>query len=527
MAYITQYNLKKILKETDIKSVNIKKQLYKSLIDFLSDYEEKELLCIKELLANPDKFFNEYYFPAPKAIDTYQFVEPERNPSYHESKKCERLLADYKNYRIPESIRQQGKDKVLEFREWFGEHGYLIDENPKLFAKKLEIRWRIETALQSLIGKNSGNEFIHETIADIENKIDALLDKSGQFYDESIENAEILDAFKKLTFFWKKPDFENLKTEHDKEVVREVLKKFDMEFKKPINKLLIEYYRMKYNPNLEIDSDYLDWLNFKQCKSCCDSIYTVSQNFKIPDLSSLKINRYEGEMRHGKMDGIGIAYGKHHSFNIIIDGTWKDSHPRTGKITWKTNLQEGPNAEWGELIHGVYNGELSTDYMPHGRGKMEFTFPFNASFDGVFENGKYLQGKYVCENKSMIYEAEWRNGLPTEISNKRIAIARPSNETIINNEVPAFWLKSDWGMGKFFCVVNHWEENTYQALNGKTESFLTPMPDERFSMYNKYALIADREINKIPSLDEFIEKLEMTPFVMLNIEDGGINTPKK
>ena len=280
MAYITQYNLKKILRETDIKSVNIDKQLYKNVIDFLSDYDEKELLCTKELLAYPDKFFNEYYFPARKASDSYKYVEPERDPSYHKLKNCERLLADYMNYRIPEEIIKKGRDEVLEFREWFREHENLKYENPELFAEKLETRWEIKTNLERLTGKNSGGKIIHKTLADIENEIDTLLLKSGQFYDESKENAEILDAFKRYLFFWKKPDFINLKTKHHKKIVKRVLKEFDEKFKEPIKELLIEYYRMKCNPDLEIPSDYLEWLNFKQCQNCYDSIYTVSENFK-------------------------------------------------------------------------------------------------------------------------------------------------------------------------------------------------------------------------------------------------------
>ena len=116
----------------------------------------------------------------------------------------------------------------------------------------------------------------------------------------------------------------------------------------------------------------LEWLNFKQCQNCYDSIYTVS---KIKNQMHLPL-KYD-------MKVIFMANGGDWNclWKINIDGIGLIIHP---KPFWKTNLEKKEqNSEWGELIHG-------TDLGPHGRGRIHISF--NASFEE--ENGNIY--KEIC-----------------------------------------------------------------------------------------------------------------------------------
>ena len=42
----------------------------------------------------------------------------------------------------------------------------------------------------------------------------------------------------------------------------------DDTFKQPLKNLLIEYYRLKFNPDIKMDGKFLEALGFKEC-SCC------------------------------------------------------------------------------------------------------------------------------------------------------------------------------------------------------------------------------------------------------------------
>ena len=50
--------------------------------------------------------------------------------------------------------------------------------------------------------------------------------------------------------------------------ISEVLKRFEIEYKRLLISLLKEYYRLKYNPNLVFEENILSGLGFRQCKVC-------------------------------------------------------------------------------------------------------------------------------------------------------------------------------------------------------------------------------------------------------------------
>jgi hypothetical protein len=50
--------------------------------------------------------------------------------------------------------------------------------------------------------------------------------------------------------------------------IKEFLKKYDVQFKIPAKDLLIEYFRVKFNPELKFEGKLLEQLVFKLCGLC-------------------------------------------------------------------------------------------------------------------------------------------------------------------------------------------------------------------------------------------------------------------
>jgi hypothetical protein len=65
----------------------------------------------------------------------------------------------------------------------------------------------------------------------------------------------------------------NNDTGYPEDEVKELLKFYDTKFKKPLKKDLIEYYRLKLNPDLEMKGYFLEKLGFKPCGHCHDEEY--------------------------------------------------------------------------------------------------------------------------------------------------------------------------------------------------------------------------------------------------------------
>jgi hypothetical protein len=268
MAYITLSNTNKIIFKTNLKNLNLAGELYKIPIYFFSKYEENALLAIKELLKNPEKYFNEIYIPY-VPVDTLKFVYEGKNPSYHKFADCPRLHSVYENFEIPTEIRELGKEKINEFRIWFETVKHLLDE-PEKFVMRLRLKWGIETNPNAIIISNSGSTEIENlNIEDLERKIDLTIKNAGKFYYENEKNKTILHKFSKFTYLaYKAEKIEKNETIYSDEEIKILLKDYDNKFKRPLKGMLIEYYRLKHNPNINFEGTILEKLGFKQCGHC-------------------------------------------------------------------------------------------------------------------------------------------------------------------------------------------------------------------------------------------------------------------
>lgn len=279
MAYLTKSNSLRIIASIDFKKIgNLNGNVYKKPIYFFSYYEKNNLLGLKELLKDPENFIQEYYIPIENK-DNFKYVFEGGKPAYHFKPDCSRLNSNFKNFEIPEAIRERGESEVQKFRKWFKENQYLL-ERPDVFVARIHSAFGIQVNPKAIDYDNSGVEVIDNlNLQELENRIDQYISKAGQYFKNADnEKKDIIRRFQKWTFLaYSDKDINNNDTRFSDEAIKKFLHQYDVHFKRPIKELLIEYYRVLHNPDLKFEGNLLEQLGFKPCNSCAnDNDYNVS-----------------------------------------------------------------------------------------------------------------------------------------------------------------------------------------------------------------------------------------------------------
>jgi len=269
MAYITSHNSYKIVTRDNLKEVKLEGEIYKSKITIFSKHDETSLLAVQELMRDPDKYFKEIYNPI-VAKDTKKYVYKEQQPAYHTYLDCPRLSSNFTNFELPGEIKDKGDSEIERFRHWFTENEHLL-EKPDIFVMRLQMAFGITYNPKAINYENSGFDEFNKnyTVKDLEDKIDSLLREAGKFYNANEKNKTILRAFVKMSgaAFYDTPLSSN-NTRYTDEEVKDVLKEYHLKFKAPLKKHLIEYYRVKLNPDLQFAENLMEALGFKKCGAC-------------------------------------------------------------------------------------------------------------------------------------------------------------------------------------------------------------------------------------------------------------------
>ena len=271
-----------VKKHSDIQNIQINGEIYKKPIYFFSKYELKTLFALKSLFENPSHYFKKHYVPIKKEEDSLRFLfENKSNPSYHLNNDCKRLNSEYENYEIPLQIRELGKDAVCEFRDSVKNIIYLFENDKLAFKMRFDIickglvrkyseeNWQ-EINLEKFIKDNSGLIDLENLSAkELEKLIDDKIKEAGRYYYANKKNTIILKRFSRASHlaYINDPIKDNNTGYSDLEV-KEFLKDYDEKFKKPLKKLLIQYYMIISNTDLSIDNKILEELGFKVCKTC-------------------------------------------------------------------------------------------------------------------------------------------------------------------------------------------------------------------------------------------------------------------
>jgi len=272
-AYITNSNSKRIVFRLDLENIDVNEEIYHLEFKWFSKYEIKSILAFKLLFKNPEEFFIKYR--KKKILDTKQYIYEGQSPAHHLTPDCERILSSFHNYKIPEEIKEKGEEKIKEFREWFKEHSYLMEDAMDLFLERMRLKFGLKEKPEIVNYNNSGVEVIDNlNLEELETEINNKIEKTNDFYKSSRKIKIILDNFGKSSFIYKnKKEPYNNETEYGNEEIWEVLREFENEYKNPITFFLREYYRVKYNPELEFEGTLLEQLGFEPCHQCYDWDY--------------------------------------------------------------------------------------------------------------------------------------------------------------------------------------------------------------------------------------------------------------
>jgi len=290
MAYITQYNFKrifyslntqKIISDADVNREILCEDVPNSKFEMLNKSERRRLLAFKEYVQCGEIALNKDYQKI-NTEDTGRYITENNHPAYHIDGNCERLFADFAAVEIPAMIREQGSEKITEFRAWYNKHASMLEESD---AKRenfyLLLHAKFGVVREDFVyvqHNNSGRVHIDNASGDeVVLKIKALLEKWTLWLSDESDKQE----FEKRLFvinksFRGKNAYQYNSTEplnwggcFTDDEYKKVLETIQLDFKQPLESLLEEYYRVKYNPDLQMDEDVLSQLGFCACPYCC------------------------------------------------------------------------------------------------------------------------------------------------------------------------------------------------------------------------------------------------------------------
>jgi len=271
MPFITVANSKKIIKKLPLEKFDtVAEAIYKRDIYFFSKRETANLKGIRALFRDLREFILEFYIPI-VTVDTYRYVFPENQPSYHKDDTCDRLKANFNNIEIPLPVQEKGHDEVIKFRNWYNSTEFKEDDI-KDYIYKLQLKFPYvgEIVPASIERKNSGSELKKDyTLDELENEIDNLLKKADAYFNDNPNIRDIIWKYQKMTALAFIPGaLKNNNSGLDDEQFKSFLQAYEIAFKTPVKERLIEYYRIKFNPEMKFEGTLLNQLGFKPCGNC-------------------------------------------------------------------------------------------------------------------------------------------------------------------------------------------------------------------------------------------------------------------
>lgn len=270
MAFITEHNSRRILRSLDLNKIDITQVIYKQKIYFLNRRECASLLAYKDLMMHPEETIHEMYVKV-ELKDNERFVFNEQHaPCYHNNQDCEKLRSEYTNWLIPDAIIAKGPIAVERFRSWFKQNIHLLDADPDVFQMRIFMAFGVRVRLEEIKFANSGVvEKTNWDLDTLEDAIDARLREAGRYYYASDKNTVILRQYSRATFLaHSSAPLADNNTGFSDADVKAFLLDYENQFKHPIINMLYDYYRLKFNPELEMEGNLLDMLGFKPCSSC-------------------------------------------------------------------------------------------------------------------------------------------------------------------------------------------------------------------------------------------------------------------
>lgn len=270
MAYLTTSNALRMVKGIDLEQFsNINKSVYKKPIYCFSKYELNLLSGLQMFWSDPKEFINSYYIPVSND-DKHKYIFEGGRPAYHQNCNCERLTASFNNFLIPVEIKERGEVEIQKFRSWFKLNMHLLEEKQDVFMMRMALHFKLTVKPQEVSAPNSGIAKLEVyNLPELESRIDAIIRDCGRFWHNNTDKQAVIRRFSKYTFLgYKTEEINNNDTGLSDKELKEFLVLYDKKFKRPLKNLLIEYYRIKFNPDLNFKTGLLEQLGFVKCQKC-------------------------------------------------------------------------------------------------------------------------------------------------------------------------------------------------------------------------------------------------------------------
>lgn len=286
MAYITNANFRRITRELKApRDKNFKfddiiiwespngKVIDKNNPSIFGWWEVNDLLAFKEFCKDAKMAVNHFYRKIEKPQDSYRYIDAERCPAYHCDINCEAMHSSFHRIEIPEIIREQGQEKVMEFRTWWKNHEALREEKPDAFVAQLNLVFH--TDLRDYEVEDRSNSGVHEmddnrSVEEINDNIRRLFYELLTWAKEDKDRLIIFLKYKRISFLWNRDIYTELGKYSEYEI-KEVLAVVHSR-KEEIIEELKKLYQRRYIPELSFQTTLLENLGFVPCYTCMRGI---------------------------------------------------------------------------------------------------------------------------------------------------------------------------------------------------------------------------------------------------------------
>lgn len=266
--YITKYNSKRIIQKFDITHSVLDELISEIEFQWFHEYEVKHLLALKLLYSDINTFLSRY--KKISTTDTNTYFEEGNNPAFHTKFDCDRLHSSFYNFKLTNEIKRKGLTNKI--REWYKEQKSKYDikdaTNREIIISNCLLKFGLRDIPEFVNYDNSNYETRENyNIETINSKLENAIKNVNYFYNSNNEIKNILDSFGKEVYFENNNYFGLEKAPIKNHLI---LKEFASDYKFKVAYWLGEYYRIKFNKNIEFDGDILSKLGFQECSFCSD-----------------------------------------------------------------------------------------------------------------------------------------------------------------------------------------------------------------------------------------------------------------
>lgn len=297
MAYLTKHNLSKLCRKVSLNQ-EITKELFAEKVynnfevfNILNKVQREYLFKYAMLIYDEKEFESIFYQFVPPVPDPQETVFYEGGTiKYHLDSNCIYLTQDFKDFLIPEEIRQFGDEAIYEFRNWFKVNNFrekflngeissgaiLMAYNLK-YPKKYGLEPLSEESNILLIAIPNSNTSFVESEFNIPN-FELELGKLINIWDREI-NCPVAKTYAKHSYLLRKSDSEIeakmaalfspvfVKNMGIEKLRNKLLIAHTVSFK--ITLMLLDYLKWTYNLTEKVfDEVTLEYFGLECCRGC-------------------------------------------------------------------------------------------------------------------------------------------------------------------------------------------------------------------------------------------------------------------